>query len=78
MAQVAVTLAATATALGVLARTRPTRWVFRRLIGDPLREWFRNEVSEIVDERLDARPLTNGKGWKVMQAVAEHLGIDVE
>ena len=77
-AQAVIASAATVTALGVLARWGPVRWVFRRLVGDPLRTWFRSEVAAVVDERLDARPLTNGKGWKVMQAVADHLGIEID
>jgi len=78
VAQVVVASAATVTALGVLAKWGPVRWVFRTLIGNPVKTWFRAEVAEAVSAELDARPLTNGKGWKVMQAVADHLGIEVD
>ena len=78
VAQVVVAAAATVTALGVLVRWGPVRWVFRRLVGDPVQQWFRVEVAKAVSAELDARPLTNGKGWRVMQAVADHLGIEID
>lgn len=77
VAQVVVASAATVTALGVLAKWGPVRWVFRTLIGDPLKDWFRHEVASVVDERLDARPLTNGWGAKAVQALIDHFDIEV-
>ena len=74
---VVIATTATVTALGVLSRLRPIRWLGRTVIKDPLAAWFRHEVAQIVDERLDARPLTNGVGWATVQAIAEHLGIAV-
>lgn len=76
--ELAMWLAGVATAVGVLARQRPVRWLGRTLVKDPVMAAFRREVAEIVDERLDARPLTNGVGWQTVRAIAEHLGIEVD
>lgn len=71
-------LAGVATALSVLGRQRPIRWLGRTVIGNPLGRWFDERVARVVDERLDARPLTNGVGWQTVKAIAEHLGIEVD
>ena len=77
-AQAVIASAATVTALGVLARWGPVRWVFRRLISDPFRDWFRYEIREVVSEELDGRPWTNGKGYRLMGRIADHMGIDMD
>lgn len=75
-----VGVAATLTAVGVIARLlrRPVRWLAWRVVGEPLTLWFRAEVGQIVDERLDARPLTNGWGTRAVAAIAEATGAEVE
>jgi len=81
LSTVVMVTAATLTAFGVLVRQRPARWLGRTLVKDPVMTALRREVRavvvEVVDERLDARPLTNGVGWATVQAIAEHLGITV-
>lgn len=39
-----------------------------------VQELIRNAVSD----QLDARPLTNGKGWVVMQAIMAHIGLEID
>jgi len=75
-----IATAATLTALAVIARfaRRPVRWMWRRLVSEPVMTAFRREVAQIVDERLDARPLTNGVGWRTVKQIAERLGLEVE
>lgn len=73
------TLAGLSAAVGVIARLRPVKWLWRRLVQEPFTEWFRREVGDIVDAKLDARPLLNGKGAEVIevvQKVAEKLEVD--
>jgi hypothetical protein len=74
---VILTVAATVTALGVLGRLRPVRWLGRRLISEPFGEWLDERIGAVVDARLDSRPLTNGVGWQTVKAIAEHLGLEV-
>lgn len=62
-------VAAFCVAVGIISRLRPVRWLWRRLVRDPFTEWFRREVGEIVDARLDARPILNGTGEKMIQTV---------
>ena len=76
--QVVILTAATLTGLGVIARVRPVRWVWRKTVAEPVMTAFRREVAEVVDERLDARPLTNGWGARAMQSIAEQVGAAVE
>ncbi len=74
-------LAALFAAIGALSRLRPVRWLWRRIFKDPFTEWFRRQVSEVVDSRLDARPLLNGHGDKVIKTVekvAEVLEVDLD
>lgn len=66
-------------AAGILAaatKARPVRWLGRTIVADPFRRWFRREVAEVVDERLDARPLTNGRGERIIMKIAEKVGVD--
>lgn len=44
-----VALAAFCTALGVLSRLKPMKWLWRQNVKDPLSGWLR----EVVDERLE-------------------------
>lgn len=64
-----VAIAAFCTALGVLSRLRPSKWLWRHLVTDPLSTWF--------DDRLDTKfaPIkvelsTNG-GGSIKDAVIE-------
>lgn len=52
-AAVIVGLAATATALGVLSRLRPVRWLWRQLVASPVSGWFRQEVTEVVEPMIE-------------------------
>jgi hypothetical protein len=70
---VVIGLAAFLGALGIIAKAPVTRWVWRRLVSEP----FRSYVGEIVDEKLDARPVTNGWGTQAVKAIAETVGADV-
>jgi len=44
--------AAVATALGVLSRTRPARWVWRHLVTSPVTEWGERVVGSVVEEKV--------------------------
>lgn len=72
-------LAAFCAAVGVLARLRPVKWFWRRVFLDPGTQWLEKLIGRVVDERLDARPILNGKGEKmisVVNKVAEVVGVD--
>lgn len=77
VAVVIITTAAVITALGVISRTRPVRWVFRRLVSDPLAAWFSALVGAEVSKQLDSRPLTNGWGAQTVYETAKAVGADV-
>jgi hypothetical protein len=47
-----VWLAGVVVAVGVLAKTRPMRWLWRTLVTDPLSAWGRSVVGEVVDEKV--------------------------
>lgn len=64
-------------ASGVIAKSPPARWLWRRNVTDPAIAALRRVVGEVVDEKLDARPLTNGWGKDAVQAIAETVGADV-
>lgn len=53
VASTVVAIAAFFTALGVLSRLRPSKWVWRHLVSDPLSNWFRAEMVAVVDEKLE-------------------------
>jgi hypothetical protein len=52
-----VGLAAIVGAIGILARSeyagRPVRWLWRRNVSEPIGEWNRRIVREIVDDRVE-------------------------
>ena len=52
VASTVVALAAFWTALGVLSRLRPVKWLWRQLVKDPVSQWFRGELVAVVDEQL--------------------------
>lgn len=47
-------------AIGVLAKTKPVRWLFRRLFAEPFTEWFRREGGEIIEEKIGKEFASNG------------------
>ena len=65
-------------ALAVIFKAPPVRWLFRQLVSDPIMESFRQAVGEVVDERLSARPLTNGWGADAVKKIADAVDADVE
>lgn len=71
-------VAAFCVAVGVISRLRPVKWLWRTLVKDPFTIWFRREVGDIVDAKLDARPLLNGRGdqtIETVQKIAEKLEV---
>ena len=78
-------VAAFLTALAVIARARPVRWLIRTLVGDPVLKAFRHEVAEVVRievpfavaVELAKHPLTNGWGTRTIKAIGEATGADV-
>lgn len=52
---VAGVVTAVVVAGATVGRTRPFRWLLRTLVGQPLAAWFRREVGEVVDEKLDQK-----------------------
>lgn len=83
--QTIIWLAAVATAITVLVRLRPVRWLGRTAVCDPVVATFRREVSEVVraevpaavDEALARHPLTNGWGVDAVRKIADATGADV-
>ena len=73
-----VTLAATAGALGVIARSavigRPLRWLWRTNVSDPLGHWFKAGVAEVVDERIDYLMHNRNSGSSLLD-LAESLDV---
>lgn len=45
-------VAAVATAIGVLSRTRPAKWLWRTLVTRPATEWGKDVVGAVVDEKV--------------------------
>lgn len=78
LGQAAMWVAGVITALGIIAKAPPTRWLWRRNLAEPIMAVFRREVSQVVDERLNARRLTNGWGTEAVQAIAGATGAEVE
>lgn len=37
---------------GVLTKARPVRWVFRKLVGDPVTEWHRAQTLYVVESAV--------------------------
>jgi PAS domain S-box-containing protein len=62
-----VWLAGIVTALGVLSRTRPVKWLYRQLIGKPVTEWGAKVVGEVVDAKVSK---SNG-GSSLRDAIEE-------
>jgi PAS domain S-box-containing protein len=50
-------VAGVVTALGIISRTRPARWLYRRLVGQPVTEWSTRVVGQVVDDKVSK---TNG------------------
>lgn len=53
-------LAAIFAALGALSRTKPIRWLFRRLVSEPFTQWFRETGGEIIEEKVGKEFTSNG------------------
>ena len=47
-----VWVAAVATAIGVLSRTRPAKWLWRHLVTRPATEWGERVVGSVVEEKV--------------------------
>lgn len=45
----AAAVVALAGAVALMARSRPWRWLWRRLVADPVTTWFRAEVERAVE-----------------------------
>lgn len=58
--ELTVWLAGVITALGLISRTRPVRWLYRHLIGDPFIQWFRKTGGEIIEEKVGKEFASNG------------------
>lgn len=74
---VAGSIATTITSVTLVGRLRPVRWLIRIVIVQPGERWLRGLIADVVDERLDARPLTNGWGAATVHAIANEVGADV-
>ena len=56
----AIWTAAVITALGVMTRTRPARWVWRQLVSDPTSTWLGREVRGAVADEIGHEFVSNG------------------
>lgn len=45
-------VAAVATAIGVLSRTRPARWLWKTVVTRPVTQWGKDVVTGVVDEKV--------------------------
>ena len=45
-------IAAVIVLLSLIAKAKPIRWVFRRLVGDPLTLWHRTQTLYVVEAAL--------------------------
>ena len=61
----------------LLIKLKPVKWLWNQVVVEPLGQWFDARVGQVVDAKLDARPLTNGKGWRTVQAIADATGADI-
>ncbi|HUW00743.1 MAG TPA: hypothetical protein VMW08_00185 [Acidimicrobiales bacterium] len=48
------------TALGLLSRTKPARWLWRQVVSEPITEWFRENGGEIIEEKVGKEFASNG------------------
>lgn len=75
LANVAATigvLAALAGALGVLAKTpfgKGMRWLWRRIVTEPIGGWLRHTITEVADERV-VKVLMSPNGGNSLHDVA--------
>ena len=75
LANVAATigvLAALVTAIGVLSKTpfgKGMRWLWRRVITEPISAWLRHTIAEVADESV-VRVLMKPNGGKSLHDVA--------
>ena len=58
--ELTIWLAAVAVAIGALSRTKPVRWLFRRLITEPFTMWFRETGGQIIEEKVGKEFSSNG------------------
>ena len=49
---VCAALGAVFVTVGLLTRAKPVRWVFRKLVGDPLSAWHRAQTLHVVEGAL--------------------------
>ena len=67
-----VVLAGIVGALGVLAKTpfgKGMRWLWRRIVTEPISGWLRHTVAEVADERV-VKVLMSPNGGKSLHDVA--------
>ena len=68
--------AAIVVALGLLARTRPIRWLWRTLISVPMGHWFRAEVASATEPRfacLERSSLEHAETLRAHTALEEQV-----
>ena len=56
----AIWTAAVLTALGVMSRQKPARWVWRQLVSDPTTDWLGREVRGAVADEIGHEFISNG------------------
>lgn len=52
-------MAAVTTAVGIISKTPPAKWFWRRLVAIPMKEWGTKVVSDVVEEKVSK---SNGGG----------------
>ena len=53
VAKIFTALTVIGTTIILVLRWKPTRWVFRRLVSEPVGAFFRTQVEEVVKPRFD-------------------------
>lgn len=74
--------------LVALGRLRPVRWVWRRLVAEPFGAFFREQVEQVVDPKIQAirddltehmrtEEASSSSVAKDISLIAQHIGIDL-
>lgn len=71
-----------------LGRLRPLRWVWRRLVSEPFGTFFRAQVEQVVDPKIQAirddlsdhmrtEEASSASVAKDIALIAQHIGLDL-
>ena len=73
-AAIIASVAAIVTALGVIAKSpfgRPLKWIWRRLVADPLAGWLEREARRVVADVVHEKLMTPNGGASLADVARE-------